>query len=244
MLASSSTAFWYTTRATGIVALVLLTVTMVLGILTAGRVKSRSWPAFAQADLHKRVSILAMVFLAIHVLTAVLDTYVHLGLASVLVPFASPYRPLWTGLGTVGVDLMIAVAVSSALRQRISARMWRSIHWLAYGSWPVAMAHSLGEGTDATKLWMDALAAVSALAVAGALAWRITDARRAKEQAIRVGATTRAVAIPSSSPPRSSMPSLISQSAVPASGAPAPGGTASRPGRAASATHLLERDRP
>src|ERR1019366_1968179 len=156
MLASSSTAFWYSTRATGIVALVLLTVTMVLGILTAGRVKSRSWPAFAQADLHKRVSILAMVFLAIHVLTAVLDTYVHLGLASVLVPFESPYRPLWTGLGTVGVDLMIAVAVSSALRQRISARMWRSIHWLAYGSWPVAMAHSLGEGTDATKLWMDA----------------------------------------------------------------------------------------
>ncbi len=241
MLASSSTAFWYTTRATGIVALVLLTGTMVLGILTAGRVKSRSWPAFAQADLHKRVSILAMVFLAIHVLTAVLDTYVHLGLASVLVPFASPYRPLWTGLGTVGVDLMIAVAVSSALRQRISARMWRSIHWLAYGSWPVAMAHSLGEGTDTAKLWMDALAAVCALAVAGALAWRITDARRAKEHALRVGATTRAAVTTPSPSPRSSLPS---RSGVPASAPPAPTGTAARPGRAGSATHLLERDRP
>src|SRR5664279_6574896 len=107
-------------RATGIVSLVLLSATMVLGILTAGRAKSRSWPAFAQADLHKRVSLLAMVFLAFHVLTAVIDTYVHVGWASVLVPFASPYRPLWTGLGTVGVDLLAAVAISSALRQRMS----------------------------------------------------------------------------------------------------------------------------
>ena len=93
MLATSSTTLWYTTRATGIVALVLLTVTMVLGILTAGRARSRSWPAFAQADLHKRVSLLAMVFLAIHVLTAVLDTYVHVGWPSIVVPFTSPYRP-------------------------------------------------------------------------------------------------------------------------------------------------------
>ncbi len=78
---------------------------------------------------------------------------------SIVVPFASPYRPLWTGLGTVAVDLMVAVAVSSALRQRISARTWRGIHWLAYGSWPVAMAHALGEGTDGLQLWMDVLAA-------------------------------------------------------------------------------------
>src|ERR1035437_1399824 len=123
MLAAASTSFtttiWYTMRATGVVALVLLTGTMVLGILTAGRAKTRSWPAFAQADLHKRVSLLAMVFLVFHVLTAVVDTYVSVGWLSVVVPFASPYRPLWTGLGTVGVDLMLAVAVSSALRQRI-----------------------------------------------------------------------------------------------------------------------------
>ena len=172
MLAATSTTIWYTMRATGIVTLVLLTATMVLGILTAGREKSRSRPAFAQADLHKRVSLLAMVFLAFHVLTAALDTYVNVGWLAIVVPFASPYRPLWTGLGTVGVDLMLAVAVSSALRQRISARTWRGIHWLAYGSWPVAMAHSLGMGTDASAVWMDALAAVCILAVLGSLAWR------------------------------------------------------------------------
>ena len=82
-----------------------------------------------------------------------------------MVPFASPYRPLWTGLGTVGVDLMVAVAVSSALRQRIAARTWRGIHWLAYGSWPVAMAHSLGMGTDAATVWMDVIAGSCCLAV-------------------------------------------------------------------------------
>ncbi len=193
MLAVTSTSLWYTMRATGIVALVLLSGTMVLGILTAGRARTRSLPAFAGADLHKRISLLAMVFLTIHVLTAVLDTYVNVGWASLVVPFASSYRPLWTGLGTVGVDLMVAVAISSALRQRISARVWRGIHWLAYGSWPVAMAHSLGTGTDASKLWMDAIAALCTLSILGALGWRIGDHRRSKVRALSVGATTRAI---------------------------------------------------
>ena len=196
MVAVTSTSLWYTMRATGIVALILLSGTMVLGILTAGRARTRSWPAFAGADLHKRISLLAMVFLAIHVLTAVLDSYVHVGWAALLVPFASPYRPLWTGLGTVGVDLLVAVAVSSALRQRISARVWRGIHWLAYGSWPVAMAHALGTGTDASKPWMNAVAVMCTLSVLGALAWRIRDHRRAKVRALSVGATTRAVGRP------------------------------------------------
>jgi sulfoxide reductase heme-binding subunit YedZ len=193
MLAVTSTTIWYTMRATGIVALVLLTGTMVLGILTAGRVRTRTWPAFAHADLHKRLSLLAMVFLAFHVLTAVLDTYVHVGWAALVVPFASPYRPLWTGLGTAGVDLMAAVAVSSALRQRINARTWRALHWLAYGSWPLAMAHSLGTGTDASTLWMDAIAALCTVSVLAALAWRIRDHQRSRGQAIAVGPATGTV---------------------------------------------------
>ena len=189
MVALTSPSIWYTVRATGIVALILLTATMVLGILTAGRLRTRNWPAFAQADVHKWVSLLAMVFLGLHVVTAVLDTYVPVGWLAIVIPFASPYRPLWTGLGTVGVDLMLAVAISSALRQRISARTWRAIHWLAYASWPVAMAHSLGEGTDASKLWMDAIAGVCALALGVAIAWRIVEHERNNRQAIQMGAT-------------------------------------------------------
>jgi sulfoxide reductase heme-binding subunit YedZ len=241
MLATSSTTLWYSTRATGIVALVLLTMTMVLGILTAGRVRTRSWPAFAQADLHKRVSVLAVVFLGIHVLTAVLDTYVNIGWASIVVPFNSTYQPLWTGLGTVAVDLMIAVAVSSALRQRISARAWRTIHWSAYASWPVAMAHSLGEGTDGLKLWMDVLAGACALAVAGALTWRIVDYRRHRRTADQVGALTRVV------PARHVRDSMEAGPAVarsfpaasPAAGVPAPAHNTG-PARATAAAGIHE----
>ncbi len=183
MLGTSSTSLWYATRATGVVALVLLTMTVVLGIVTAGRAKSRSWPAFAQADLHKRVSVIALVVLGIHVLTSVLDTYVHLGWASIVVPFASSYQPLWTGLGTVALDLMLAVAVSSALRQHLSARTWRVLHWLGPLCWPIAMAHALGEGTDAGTAWMDGLAAACVLAVVSATWWRVGRRRRSASPA-------------------------------------------------------------
>ncbi len=236
MLALTSTTIWYTMRATGIVALVLLTGTMVLGILTAGRTASRRWPAFARADLHKRISLLAMVFLALHVLTAVLDTYVNVGWAAIVVPFASPYRPLWTGLGTVGVDLMVAVGVSSALRQRISARTWRGIHWLAYGSWPVAMAHSLGMGTDASAMWMDILAALCTVAVLGALVWRLADHRRGQERAAVVGATTRAVPLG----PTTRVGQPAASEAVSTVGAPSRSG----PRSSSATTRLLERERP
>jgi DMSO/TMAO reductase YedYZ heme-binding membrane subunit len=88
----------------------------------------------------------ALVFLGIHVVASVLDTYVHVGLVSVILPFTSSFKPFWTGLGAVAVDLLAAVAVSSALRQRIAPQLWRSLHWLAYACWPVAMAHALGAG--------------------------------------------------------------------------------------------------
>jgi sulfoxide reductase heme-binding subunit YedZ len=240
---TTSTTLWYTMRATGVVALILLSGTMVLGILTAGRTSSRVWPAFARADLHKRVSLLAVAFLALHVLTAALDTYVSVGWAAAVIPFASPYRPVWTGLGTMGVDLIAAVAVTSALRQRISARTWRGVHWLAYGSWPVAMAHSLGMGTDASTLWMDGLAAVCTVAVVGAVVWRVTDHRRSRARALQVGAVTRAVTLGQSA--RLVGPVAASRTAhraVPRSSRSEPvSGSMPNPG---PATRLLERDRP
>jgi predicted ferric reductase len=177
----SSIDLWYTTRATGIVALVLLTATMFLGILTAGRAPS-TLPAFARADIHRRIAVLTVVFLALHVLTSVLDTYVDINWLAIVVPFTSSYHTYWLALGTVGVDLVLAVAVSSALRQRISARAWRLCHWLAYLSWPVAVGHSLGMGTDAGLLWVDALVASCIAAVVAVTAWRMVVAIRAKRR--------------------------------------------------------------
>jgi sulfoxide reductase heme-binding subunit YedZ len=167
----SSTTFWYLTRASGIVTMVLLTITMVLGLITASRARARGWPGFAQQELHRRISILSMVFLAIHVVTSVLDTYVHIGWVAIVVPFTSPYSPFWVGLGAVAVDLMIAVFVSSLLRTRIRPGTWRSIHWLAYGCWPVALAHTFGLGTDAGEHWVIVLGALCILSVLVALLW-------------------------------------------------------------------------
>jgi sulfoxide reductase heme-binding subunit YedZ len=190
---SMTTALWYTIRATGVVALVLLTVTTVLGLLSSSRFRTRRWPAFAQVDLHRWASLIALVFLGLHVVTAVVDTYVEVGVLSAVVPFVSPFKTFWTGLGTIAVDLFLAVGISSALRQRIPARTWRGIHWLAYACWPLALAHALGSGTDAAQLWMDATAAICSVAVCCALVCRMTSYRTDRRDRMRVGAVTRAV---------------------------------------------------
>jgi predicted ferric reductase len=175
---------WYATRATGLVSLVLLTATTVLGILTANRASSSRWPGFALQDLHRRVSVITMGFLACHILTSVVDTYVHIGWTAIVVPFASSYKRLWVGLGSVGIDLLLAVAVTSFLRHRIRARTWRAVHWLAYLSWPVALSHSFGMGTDGRERWVIGLVLACIVAVLGAGMWRIGLAETRKQRAL------------------------------------------------------------
>ncbi len=177
----NSTVFWYVTRASGIVALVLLTLTMVLGLTTTARARARNWPGFAHQELHRRISMMSIVFLAIHILTSILDTYVHIGWAAILVPFTSSYSRFWVGMGTVAVDLMAAVFVSSLQRPRMKPGTWRGIHWLAYGCWPVALAHTFGLGTDSGEPWVIALGVACILAVGGALLWRVRVTTRRSE---------------------------------------------------------------
>lgn len=177
----SSPVLWYATRATGVVALVLLTGTMVLGLLTSTRFVTRHWPRVAQQDLHRRVSLLSVLFVAGHVLTSVLDSFVHIGWAAVLVPFASAYKTFWVGLGTISLDLLLAIALTSVLRHRLPARLWRGVHWLAYVSWPIAVVHTLGIGTDVRLRWvLDLVIAcvVAVVASAGIRLGQSLDRRR------------------------------------------------------------------
>ena len=174
----NSTALWYTTRASGIVALVLLTATMVLGLATTNRARARNWPGYAQQEIHRRLSIIAVVLVGIHVLTSVLDTYVDISWAAILVPFTSSYGRFWVGVGTVGLDLMLAVFVSSLLRARMRPSTWRAVHWLAYLCWPLALAHTFGMGTDAGEGWVIVLAALCILAVGVSLVWRLRTSAR------------------------------------------------------------------
>jgi sulfoxide reductase heme-binding subunit YedZ len=186
----SSTWLWYATRASGIMALILLTLTMVLGLMTTTRARARNWPGFAQQEMHRRISMIAVVFLGIHVVTSVLDTFVTISWASVVVPFVSTYGRLWVGVGAVALDLMIAVFVTSLLRARMRPGAWRAVHWLAYLSWPVALAHSFGMGTDAGEHWVIALGIACVASVAAALLWRLRVASR------QVSARTARASVP------------------------------------------------
>jgi sulfoxide reductase heme-binding subunit YedZ len=169
----ASKADWYLMRGTGVVSLLLLTAVIVLGIATVKRWRPGRLPRFVTPSLHRRISLLAVVFLAVHVATAVADPYALVGVAAIFVPFVAAKSALWVGLGALSLDLIAVLIVSSLLRRHIGARIWRALHWLAYLSWPVALAHTLGMGTDASSLWQRSLAAGCVGLVGLALAFRI-----------------------------------------------------------------------
>src|SRR5579875_2510512 len=121
------------------VALVLLTAIIVLGALGPLRVSSDLWPRFAIRTVHRDVSLLALLVIAIHVITIVADTYVKVPLSAAILPWGSSYAPFWTGLGALSFDLLIALVVTSLLRNRLGFRTWRLVHWSAYAAWPIAV---------------------------------------------------------------------------------------------------------
>ena len=164
---------WYATRGAGVVSLLLLTGVVVLGVLSVQRFEMAGWPRFLTVGLHRNVSLLAVVFLALHILTAVVDPFTHLGWVPAVIPFGSYYRTFWLGLGTIAAELMAAIVVTSLVRGWIGARVWRLVHWLAYAAWPVAVLHGIGTGTDAGSLWLLAIQAFCALAVALAVTLRL-----------------------------------------------------------------------
>jgi sulfoxide reductase heme-binding subunit YedZ len=175
MSATLTSSFWYLSRGTGLVTLLLLTLVVALGIATRSGRPLPGLPRFAVAAVHRSASLLTLVFLGIHVGTLMFDKYAQLKLIDLVVPFAGTYRPLWLGLGTVASDLLIALVVTSLLRSRLGPRTWRGIHWAAYAAWPVALFHGLGTGTDNGQLWMWLAAAVSIFTVVLSVAWRLSE---------------------------------------------------------------------
>ncbi len=151
ILATGPSLYWYLTRSTGAVALLLLSAAVVLGVVDVRRWSTPRWPRFVVDALHRNVALLAMVFLCLHILTSVLDSFAPISLIDAVVPFAGSYRPFWLGLGAVAFDLLIAVTITSLLRQRMGYASWRAIHWLTYASWPIALLHGFGTGSDVNR---------------------------------------------------------------------------------------------
>ena len=184
-----TTALWYASRATGVVTLLLVTAVLLLGILVNRQGRLPGLPSFAVTGLHRNVSLLAVAFLAIHVITAIADPYVAIGVAAAVLPFASAYKPFWLGLGAISLDLIAALILTSLARGRMSRRAWRGIHWLAYAAWPLAVVHSLGSSSDARSGLVLGVLAGCVLAVTAALAWRLSRAGREIPRAARAAAT-------------------------------------------------------
>jgi predicted ferric reductase len=173
IVVTSSTPLWYLTRATGLVALVLLTLSMAFGLLSSVRYQRPAWPRFVTIGLHRNTSLLALAFTLIHIVTTVTDSFVPIHLQDVVIPFISAYRPLWLGLGAIAFDLMLALTITSLLRTRMSYRSWRLVHWTSYLCWPVAVLHGLGTGTDTTARWVLGLTAACVALIAVLTAWRL-----------------------------------------------------------------------
>jgi predicted ferric reductase len=165
-------ALWYLGRGTGVSALVLLTMVVVLGVVLRAGKPLPGLPRFAVLSIHRTVSLSAVLLLVVHVTTLYADPYAQLRLVDLVVPFLGAYRPFWLGLGTLSAELIVLLTVSSLLRHRLGLRTWRALHWTAYACWPFALLHAVGNGTDRHTPWLLALAGGCAAIGVVTLGWR------------------------------------------------------------------------
>jgi DMSO/TMAO reductase YedYZ heme-binding membrane subunit len=152
---------WYANRATGVVLTGLLTLSTAIGVSSTARAGSARWPRFATQALHRNVSLLAMAMLLTHLGSAVVDSYVDIRWYDAVVPFLGRYERGWLGIGAVSSDVLVVVALTSLVRQRLTHRKWRIIHLSAYLAWAIGVVHGIGIGTDSFSVWGLVVNAVS-----------------------------------------------------------------------------------
>lgn len=165
---------WYLMRASGVVSLLLLTLVVALGVAASNRWKPGRYPRFVTNSLHRNAALLSVVFLAVHVVTAVIDPDAGVRLLAVVLPLGGGGSAIWLGLGALSLDLVAALVVSSLIRRRLGYRLWRAIHLSAYAAWPLGLLHGFGLGTDTPAVWMTAVNVACVAAVAAAAAWRLS----------------------------------------------------------------------
>jgi len=194
-ISHTGTALWYLTRATGLVSLILVSGTVILGVVSSVGWTARQWPRFVSQAMHRNLSLFCIVLIAIHVITTVADGYVPIGYKDAFIPFFTAYRPLYIGLGALAFDMLLAVAITSGLRRRIGVRSWRGVHYLAYVSWPISVLHGLGSGTDSRLPIMLLIEVLCIASVVGAVAWRLMAARALPSARRLAGAAATAVVV-------------------------------------------------
>ncbi len=186
---------WYLARGSGLAALVVLTLSMVLGLVTSVRWTNDRWPRFVIELLHRNSSLLALALIVVHVATVVIDAFAPIGWKDTVIPFASGYRSLWVGFGAVAFDILLALLITSLLRHRIGHRTWRVVHWFAYLCWPLVVLHGLGTGSDTQVGLVLMLYVVCIVAVIVALWWRLA-AGWPERVGVRVSALLASIVAP------------------------------------------------
>ncbi|MBZ5733443.1 ferric reductase-like transmembrane domain-containing protein [Nocardioides sp. TRM66260-LWL] len=174
---------WFLNRGTGVVLLTLLSASVVLGVTAIGGRAAGDGggrlPRFVTASLHRNLALGSVLFLLVHVVTAVVDSYVDIRWWQAFSPVGATYEPLWTGLGALALDLMVAVSVTALLRHRLGARSWRTVHLLSWAAWASGVVHGVMIGTDLRDpsqwtRWALVPTALSVVAVLLALGWRVS----------------------------------------------------------------------
>jgi sulfoxide reductase heme-binding subunit YedZ len=194
-ITTGPSAYWYLTRGTGTIALILLTLSVALGVANIRRLRTESLPRFVIERVHRNVSLLAMSFVVVHILTSVLDRFAPVTLVNAVIPFSGSYRPLWLGFGAVAFNLLVAIVITSLLRRRFGYRAWRATHWAVYASWPFAFLHGLGTGSDTKTGWMLVIAGGCVIVMIVAVVMRAT-AGWPRHPAARLGALGASALVP------------------------------------------------
>jgi DMSO/TMAO reductase YedYZ heme-binding membrane subunit len=176
---------WYLARASGVTASVLITLTVVWGLLFTSKVLAgRPRPAWL-LDLHRFLGAAAMAFTALHIGSLVADTYVHFGAADILVPFATDWHPAAVALGIVALYLLLVIEVTSLFMRRLPRRVWHAIHLTSYLLFWLVAAHGATAGTDAGNRAYTGGSIVAIALVLFLTVYRVVVDRRAPRAARR-----------------------------------------------------------
>ena len=179
-------ALWHASGATGVICLVLFSLVAILGILVNQQGRLPGLPRFAVTGLHRHLSLLMIVFLGVHIVTALAARHAKIPWPSAVVPFICGYQRFWVGLGAVALDLLVAVLITSLLRDRLTPFVWRGVHLMAYAAYPVAVGHTYGSHPDVQSGWLFALVLTTALAVVTAVGYRVSRRLRTVSRPHRV----------------------------------------------------------
>lgn len=203
-------AFWLASRATGIVALALLALSVSLGLALAGRLASRPGLPARVRRLHEACTLVALGLIATHGGLLLGDAWLDPGPAGILLPFRMDYRPAWTGLGIVAGWLAALLVLSFYVRRRIGVRTWRWLHRWTLAVYALAVAHAIGAGTDGRTTWMLAMLALLSAPVVFALTYRALPRPQLSAEAARARRVPRQSSVPIGTTETSTIPTRMS----------------------------------